>query len=295
MKKKICPICASKNNTVFLKGENRTLRSCQNCGLVYVWPQPKEKDVVKLYQDEYYALGKKSEIVGYRDYEEQKRYLMPYFRKKLDEINKLRKGKKGKILDIGCAFGFFLEQAKNDGWQTVGLDISSQAVERVRRKSIKGIVGRLKKGNIKTDSFEVVTIFQTIEHDQDPLNLLSEIRRILNKNGLLVLTTPDQKGILPAILGKNWHGWRIKAHLYWFDQKSLRSALEKAGFKKISIGRDIVIWSSLKDVFEALEKRYSNYLIKFVYNLIRLLPKWIKEARIVPQIPLRELSALAEE
>ncbi len=245
--------------------------------------------------DEYYKFEKGEDILGYMDYEEQKKYFAPYFGKRLEQIDKLQRGKKGKLLDIGCAFGHFLEIAKNGGWDVVGLDISSYAVKKIAKKGIKAIASELSKAKFSSGYFDVVTIFQTIEHDPDPVSLLGEIYRVLKPGGKLLLTTPDQKGVLPKFLGRKWHGWNVEAHLYWFDKKSLKFVLKKTGFKKIKIEKDIPIWSSLVDISEALKVRYPGAVTKFIFDLVNLLPDWIKQAIIVPQMPLRELLAISEK
>jgi SAM-dependent methyltransferase len=293
MKKGLCPICTSKNNSFFLKTSSRVLRSCSSCGVIYVWPLPKKAAIKKLYANKYYKLKKEERISGYRDYEEQKRYLTPYFKKKLKQINKLQKERRGNLLDVGCALGHFLEIAKDDGWDVVGLDISSYAVKEIAKKDIKAIANELSKAKFKTGCFDVVTIFQTIEHDSDPGGLLDEIYRILKPGGKLLLTTPDQEGMLPSFLGKRWHGWEIEPHLYWFSRKSLKFVLDKAGFKKTRIEKDTLLWSSLEDISGALKVRYSSFMTRFIFYLVNLLPNRVRQAIVIPQIPLRELLAIS--
>jgi len=287
-----CPICHSRQKELFFKTPQRSLYTCLRCQLIYVLPWPKKSTIQQLYQDEYFQLGKdKKKILGYRDYKKQERFLIPYFRKKLGLIDKLMGGKKGKLLDIGCALGHFLELAKKESWEVTGLDISDYSIREVRKKGIMAVKGPLVQARLKSSSFGVVTLFQTLEHDYDPLGLLDEIKRILKPGGLLVLTVPDQKNILARILGKKWHGWQTEGHLIWFDSQNLEFALKKAGFSKIKVEKDLPIWGSLEDSFEALNMHYTNRVTKGIFVMIDWLPKKIKEAAIVPQTLIRGLSA----
>lgn len=288
-----CLVCQSSKKSIFLKTPKRSLYVCHRCHLIYVSPLPKKAFLKKFYQEEYFQLEKdKKKILGYRDYEQQKRFLISYFEKKLKQIAKLKGEKRGKLLDIGCALGYFLESAKKDGWEVVGLDISPYAVEAVRKGGVKAVEGFLYEAGFERNSFDVITIFQTIEHDPNPVNLLSEIYRILKPGGILLLITPDQKGMLPTLLGKKWHGWQVEAHLFWFDKQSLQFALKKAGFRNIEIKKDILIWGSLMDIFEAIKMRYPNLVTKTAFAIISWLPRSIRQIAIIPQIPLRGLSVV---
>lgn len=289
----LCPICQSPKREFFLKSPNRILYQCCRCNLIYVWPKPKKEFVKNLYQKEYYQLASGKKILGYRDYEKQEIVLETYFKKKLEQINKLVGGRRGKLLDIGCALGYFLELANKDGWDVSGLDISDYVVGQVRKKELRVVKGELIQQKFKPNSFDVMTIFQTVEHDLEPSRLLSEIRRVLKPGGVLILTTPGQKGILLTLLGKKWHGWQVEGHVVWFDKRSLKLALKKAGFRKIKVKNDLLVWSSLIDTFEAIKERYPNIVSKTLSGIINLLPRQVRQAVIIPQLDLQRLSAIA--
>lgn len=288
----LCPVCKLKRSSLFLKTSRRILRHCV-CGAIYVWPQPKKNAIKKLYQNGYFHLGKRKKILGYRDYEEQKKYLLPYYQKKLEQIDKLREGRKGKLLDIGCAFGYFLGIAKNKGWRVVGLDISELAIKKTKRQRIKAVAVELSKAKFSSNGFDVITIFQTVEHDPDPIGLLAEIYRILKPGGILLLTTPGQRGILVSLLGKKWHGWQVKSHLFWFNQGNLKLALQKAGFAKIEVTNDKRSLNSLINIAKVTCLRYPNKGTKILFEIVNRLPGGIKEIPLVPPVDLWGLLAVA--
>ena len=254
---------------------------------------PSTERISNLYQEEYYQLKKSKNVLGYRSYEKQKDILLPYFNKRLRQIDKLRDEKKGKLLDIGCAEGFFLEIAKKDGWEVFGIDISEYAIKALKKKGIKGHLGNLKNAKFRNNTFDAVTIFQTIEHDSNPVSLLKEIHRILKPGGMILLTTPGQKGLLINLLGKKWHGWQVEGHLLWFNKKNLELGLKKAGFIEQRVYWGDRPFSSLLDTFEAIYYRYPNFITEYFNKVIKKFPACISEALIVPPIDLWGLSATA--
>lgn len=289
-----CFICRSKKTMLFLRTKERSLYQCGNCNLIFVWPIPDRKDLKQLYGEEYFNLQKeKVEITGYRSYQDIMPLLTPYFRKKLTRAGQLL-GKKGKLLDIGCALGLFLEIAKADGWDVLGLDISSYAVKEVRKRGIKAVNCDLFNAKLKKNSFDLVTIFQTIEHDSNPVRLLREIKRILKPGGVLIITTPNAKGLPSQLLGKRWHGWRRRSHLFWLDKNNLKLALDTVGLKIIEIGKDDHIRGSLFDIFETLNRSYKSPFISFIYVTVNRFPNNIKlKLKMIPQPPFGDIVAFA--
>lgn len=121
----------------------------------------------------------------YQDYERQnpKRKLNSY-------LNQILKHKKsGKLLDIGCARGNFIKNA-GGFFEVFGIDISKHAVNEAKRSGLDAKVAKAEKTGFKKDEFDVITMFDVIEHLSDLSILLKEIKRILRPEGLLVLSVP---------------------------------------------------------------------------------------------------------
>ncbi len=229
------------------------------------------------------------------DYEKQKNYLSPYFKKKLNQISRLRCGRKGELLDVGCALGFFLEIAKKKGWEVIGFDISPYAAKAVRKKGIKAKSGELSKAKFDKDSFDIVTVFQTVEHMSKPVKFLEEVKRVLKSGGFVVLTTPDIKGVLPSLLGEKWFGWKNETHLLHFSKESLAFLLKKAGFKNIRIKTDNPVWVSLEEIAVLMYHHYPNRITKLFNNVTQALPGRLKNLIFIPQIGVQSLTASAEK
>lgn len=138
----------------------------------------------------------------------------------------------GKLLDVGCGGGRFLNRMKKRGWTVEGTDFDEQATRKVSsRYGIQTHVGDLTQCALAADSFDVITMSQTIEHLYDPLATLHESLRILKPGGLLVMTTPNALSLGAAEFAAFWRGWEAPRHLHLFSVDSLQRLTQRAGFK----------------------------------------------------------------
>lgn len=138
----------------------------------------------------------------------------------------------GKLLDVGCGGGRFLNRMQKRGWQVEGTDFDEQATKKVTsRYGITTHVGDLPQCALPANSFDVITMSQTIEHLYDPLATLRECLRILKPGGLLVMTTPNVRSIAAGEFGASWRGWEAPRHLHLFSVESLQKLTQRAGFE----------------------------------------------------------------
>lgn len=140
----------------------------------------------------------------------------------------------GKLLDVGCGGGRFLNRIKKRGWQVEGIDFDEQATKKVTtRYGITTHVGDLSQCALPANSFDVITMSQTIEHLYDPNATLRESLRILKPGGLLVMTTPNVNSLSATEFGAFWRGWEAPRHLQLFSVESLQQLTQNAGFEVI--------------------------------------------------------------
>lgn len=138
----------------------------------------------------------------------------------------------GKLLDVGCGGGRFLNRMKKRGWQVEGTDFDEQAARKVStRYGITTYVGDLAKCALPANSFDAITMSQTIEHLYDPLATLTECLRILKPGGWLIMTTPNVLSLGAVEFGAFWRGWEAPRHLHLFSADSLRRLTQRAGFE----------------------------------------------------------------
>lgn len=195
---------------------------CNGCGLVYMNPRPIEEEILQRYQsvvDLVYLEGKKGRYVT--------------FDRALKKIEALKP--KGRILDVGCYAGFFLEVANRRGWDTFGVEPCSWACEYARRElGLDVRQGELKDVNFPSKHFDVVTLWDVLEHLVDPLMTFKEIHRILKEDGLLCLTTINIDSAFASLMGRMWPEL-MQMHTYYYSKDTLKKLLYKANFEIIKI------------------------------------------------------------
>ncbi len=192
---------------------------CRKCGFVYVNPRPRGESVVAGYSD---AVDE--------TYVSQAEGRKQTFKSCLALIEKQRPGK-GRILDVGCAAGFFLQAAKQGGWQEYGVEPSRWLAGYGRKNlGLNVKAGTLKEAKFP-DYFDVVTLWDVLEHVPDPSAELREIRRVLKPGGLLVVNYPNFGSKLARLAGRRWW-FLLSVHLFYFTPHTLKAMLEGNGFEQ---------------------------------------------------------------
>jgi 2-polyprenyl-3-methyl-5-hydroxy-6-metoxy-1,4-benzoquinol methylase len=181
--------------------------------------------------------------MGYEDYEADRYCIVKTARRRLDMIERYET-KRGRLLDVGCALGFFIDTAHKRGWAVDGVDISEHAVQYARDTlGLPARVGMLEDAGYPQAEFDVLTLWDVIEHVPDPVANLRYCASLLKERGLIVLSTPDVGSLVAKVAGARWMGYKLAdEHLYYFSRRTLALALEKAGFELVElrgIGKDV--------------------------------------------------------
>ncbi|MCX5716024.1 MAG: methyltransferase domain-containing protein [Candidatus Omnitrophica bacterium] len=193
---------------------------CLGCGLTYVTPRERTEEVSSSY------INMMAE--EYRREEPGRRASARIILKRLDSLKK-----KGRILDVGCATGFLLSEAKKDGWEIYGVELSRWCVDYAKKNlDIDIFCGFLKEAGFTNNFFDAIILQDTIEHLEDPKATLIEIRRILKPNGVLCVSTPDINSLISRFLKAKWWGIN-QSHLFYFTKNTLYKMLNAAGFVPI--------------------------------------------------------------
>ncbi|RLC64679.1 MAG: hypothetical protein DRI01_02965 [Chloroflexi bacterium] len=194
---------------------------CRNCNFIYVNPVGKASEINKAYSQR-----KSIDASIIRENR---------LRASKSQVELVRRYKNGTyLLDIGCGEGFFLFNASRAGYITKGIELSQDAVEYARREFGLDVEAKpFEELRFPEDHFDIITLWQVLEHVPYPRVILKEVHRILKPGGLLVASTPNIEGIPAKILGKRW--WNIRQlHINQFTLKTLSTILRKVGFKNIS-------------------------------------------------------------
>ena len=227
---------------------------CDTCKTLYLYPIP--ETYADLYDAHYFMGGEKG--YGYPNYDEEKQVTVRTFETYLDLIES--RTRRGTILDIGAATGFFLERARVRGWKPIGVEIADHARELMAKKGIRAERDTGSLSSLKGE-MDAVTLLDTIEHTDAPDAMLASAHALLKKNGILALNTPDAGSWFARLAGKAWHLIIPPEHVYLFTKKSLFMLLERNGFSPIIV-KKIGKRFTLHYVFRLLsnERRESQLL-----------------------------------
>ncbi len=228
---RICLICGgTRHGVVFRESEIDILR-CLNCGHVFS-THPGEKDY-----SGYWGEGvTESEACLWWD---------QAHRKVFDSFcEKFISGKRGKLLDVGCGLGYFVKKVSaNPGWEVFGYEISQAAVDYARNNlGLKNVfAGRVEESQFAAKSFDIITLWDVLEHIPEPDALLSYLNSLLKDDGILFIHTPNisiqlpkarvkkiLRGINPAI-----HYLEAKDHMHIYSMKNLKKLLLRNSFAKV--------------------------------------------------------------
>lgn len=187
---KLCSYCKGEGRSLYSLGDIKVVK-CPICSFVYVDENFTPEEMLKLYSGDFYD----NYLFNVENIEELTAVELEKFIKKLSsEFNG------GSLLDFGCAKGNFLNKLKNENLKLYGVDISPVETEEGRFKfALNLICGDIFKLNFEKDSFDFITSWDTIEHLQNPYEVLGEFRRILGPGGYLVVRIPSEDSLITKI------------------------------------------------------------------------------------------------
>lgn len=233
------------------------LKECPNpeCGLIWLDPVPVEEDIGKAYQNYYthnVCLKKDVKSVTFRVIN----FLFSRITRVIREQRRINymylvDVRPGKLLEVGCGSGQFLDRMRRAGWKVEGVEIDSHAAEYARKKyGVPVHVGSLESVQYPDNTFDAVTMNHVIEHVYDPVALLQECRRVLKPGGRMVIVTPNIRGYGHRRFRQYWRGLEPPRHLYLFLPEALRMVAERAGFYWASVwttpaNAHVMMYSSL--------------------------------------------------
>ena len=207
------------------------LVECVNCGLIYVNPRPPFEELAQQYGDQYFHCPEPT-FGGYEDYEADRKDFQATFQRRLALLRPWLEKHRPRLLDAGCATGLFLEVAAAAGWDVEGMDISSFALARARERGFRVHQGTLPDPALPAESYDVITLWDVIEHVPDPAAVVRECHRLLKPGGLLAMSTPDAGSFPARLLRGKWLGFRsIDEHLYFFSRATMSAMLSRAGLR----------------------------------------------------------------
>ena len=225
-----CRICGSEKSAPWLDRGQWHYRVCADCSAVWLDPLPAESWDEAFYDQGYFAGGGRG---GYQDYLADEAQHRTNGRARIALARQFGATAPGTWLDVGCAAGFTLDEARNAGFRSHGVELSAWArtvaSNRLGLQTFKTLTEARDK---LAGEVDVLSFFQVLEHMRDPVAALENARACLQPAGLLLIETWDRGSNLARFFGRHWQQIAPPSVLWLFDRSSLAHALNRAGFSK---------------------------------------------------------------
>ncbi len=207
---------------------------CRNCGHIYTSVRPDCNTLFStFYPDSYLCYGGQSGVAGLMD-----RKRMEGQAAQRAEMVKKFVGQPGpvKLLEVGCATGEFIKTCRRRfGWEVAGIEPNRPLSDALSREGYPVISSTLEDAEIPSEQYDVVCLFNVLEHLWDSVYSLKRINRLLKPGGLVVVEIPDFDSPSRKRFGQYWFLYHLPRHLSHFTKKSLTSLMNECGFEKVDI------------------------------------------------------------
>lgn len=253
-----CNLCESEKCKYIFSKNKYDLFKCTECNFVFVYPIPEDQILENHYKESY-------ESGGYNIYATSEDIRIKINEFRFENLKKYNI--KGKILDVGCGVGYFLNIAFENNLETYGVEYSEEGVKKARVKNKNIFHGSLEDAKYQKSFFDNVSVFDVIEHVTDSNATINEISRIIKPGGFLILSTPDISSWHAKVFKKRWGLIIPPEHLTYFSSNTISYILKKNGFAVLEIKKNYKIFT-----FEYLLK-LSKYFFPGIYPISKLLLK----------------------
>ena len=259
----VCPACSSKKVRFALKVNEYDLFNCETCRFQFLWPIPDDATLAKLYDDHQYHDEERYDSTTISPRVER------IWKKRLKTLHQDLGVKPGSLIDVGCATGIFLKNAKDESWEVLGLEASPQAAEQAQillGKEYVEIADFMHFSSAKP--LNLITMWALIEHVRDPKSYLLKAQSLLEKDGWIALATPNMRSFSAKIKGAKWRYYIPPFHITYGSPASLTRLLESSGFEVMKIVthfRPIAFFSKGSKALKLYEK---NIVFRLATTLI---------------------------
>jgi SAM-dependent methyltransferase len=229
-----CPACGARSAApiIYWKWGYPILR-CKGCGLGSTGLDHRQFNAQDIYSNQYFTGGQKD---GYADYLGSEATLRGEFRRLVRSLHNAGR-RTGKLFEIGCAYGFFLMEARKT-FAVSGVEACAEAAAFCRARGLDVDAGLVTEDLLAAHGpMDAVVMLDVIEHLTDPLAVLQMAYRNLTPGGHLLITTGDWDSLLSRFMRSSWRLMTPPQHVYFFSRKTIRAILSRAGFRVVSIDR----------------------------------------------------------
>lgn len=238
-----CPVCGGNDLAPSWTVNGYGLSRCARCTHLFVATGVAPGALDDAYERDYY-IGDGSTRTGYEDYLANAPQRMRGFVQRLRELERYTAGR-GRLLDFGCAVGLFVKVAADAGWDAIGLERSAWAADYGRKHFGLTIVsGNGDEGAAFTGQFDMVTMWDVLEHLENPRGVVGRAAEWVRPGGILALNTVDSAAFGARIAGVHWRHLAPPHHLQFFTRESLMHLLQACGFRLLSVHSRGVMWGA---------------------------------------------------
>jgi 2-polyprenyl-3-methyl-5-hydroxy-6-metoxy-1,4-benzoquinol methylase len=229
-----CKLCGTRRaQHVYTKNGFELVR-CNSCGLVYVRNPPTHSEIQREYSfaSGYHTVFQSEASAESRAHAARAAEFLRIVR---------RYSQPGRLLDVGCTVGLFVGRSREEGWAASGVELSDDTAAIARARGLDVLTGTIEQAGFSPESFDVVTMWDVVEHLEEPVATVATVAEVLKEGGVLVLSTPNVAGLFPRLSYRaaRWVGrWphpEPPAHLFQFSKATISRLLEQSGLRVIEI------------------------------------------------------------
>lgn len=260
------------------------MRRCRPCGHLYVASAISEQSLSQAYEKDYYAGETATVKTGYDDYLRNSDKRLRGFDLRLREMERYI-APPGRTLDFGCAVGLCVKAAQSRGWDAIGYDRSEWAASYGRETlSVNVVSGDLPA--FGPAEFDLITLWDCIEHLADPRGTLIKIRSWLKPDGILAVSTVNSSSLGAKLAGKSWRHVAPPLHLHLFSAKSLQILIEACGVSVVERSCEGVVFNAQAPtlqpsplILRALDNLLCHWRLRRIASLLNLRDETMLVAR----------------
>ncbi|MFT4579041.1 MAG: SAM-dependent methyltransferase [Nitrospinales bacterium] len=234
--KPVCVFCGNPLSVPLLRNISANeiicnLSECADCEIGMVHPLPSDQKLSDLYSTGNYRTDGGTRF----------NFLIEYLIY-LGSVVKRRRiekySRKGKILDVGCGRGLFMDIMRQGGWEVEGSELNKETASYAEQVyGLKVYPGKITDHSLAPENFDAINVCGVLEHLKEPDEVLTECHKLLKNDGLLVVLVPDIRSFEFKLGKENWFHLDLPFHLFHFSEKGLVQLLQKKGFKVKRIKR----------------------------------------------------------
>ena len=265
-----CPVCGNKSVNKFLELEDYFLSKesfeislCAECGFKFTNPVPRETDLPKYYEsDDYISHSNTSKGFVNKIYQLVRNHSI-----KQKAGIATHKINNGEALDIGCGTGDFLNELSRRGWKVKGIEPNKTARNNAINNFGLDVSDEQQLFKFGANGFDVITMWHVLEHVYNLDKHLSQIKKILRKDGRLIIALPNADSMDANIYKNYWAAYDVPRHLHHFNQASFKKLMERYEFEIIKIKPMIFDSFYISMLSEKYKSGKINYLNAFFNGL----------------------------